>query len=389
MKQERNSRLEAPGQLAGGRSGVAAIARSVERQISGGLLKEGTYLPSVRAISTRFGCATLTAHRAMRLLTENGVVTAEPRRGYRVARGGAKLPRTELVAFLEESENYTEYLGEIYQIQMRTLQREAINRGWSVVLVPYQRQPLAGIAEQLDRIGATALIVQEIRTPFPRGLLEGIGGIGLPVVDLNSAQGIMGLDHVVRDEAQGAALAAEYLLRRGHRRIGWYGTLRGTDSARRRFAGAAEVLLREGLSIDAQGWHDIPDSIDPAVAREYLLQNRPTAVLALWQTAAQALVRAARELGLKPGKDLEIVGWTLEEGFDRHYTSAFPELQSACATVTWSMADVARMVLDRIEERHRKPDQPNVSVLLPMRLREPTEAGKRFQTGRTDHVSKQ
>ena len=94
-------------------------------------------------------------------------------------------------------------------------------------------------------------------------------------------------------------------------------------------------------------------------------------MLALWQTAAQALVRAARELGLEPGKDLDLVGWALEEHFTGSYAAACPELREACAAATWSMADVGRMVLARIAERRREPDLPAARILLPMRLREP------------------
>jgi hypothetical protein len=95
------------------------------------------------------------------------------------------------------------------------------------------------------------------------------------------------------------------------------------------------------------------------------------AVLALWQTAARALVRAARELGLKLGRDLDVVGWALEEHFDTSYARDCPELRESCAAASWSMADVSRTVLNRIAERRREPDLPAARIMLPMKLREP------------------
>ena len=168
---------------------------------------------------------------------------------------------------------------------------------------------------------------------------------------------------MLRDEAHGAALAAEHLVGKGHRQIGWYGPLTGSLNARRRFAGAAEVLLREGISIDAQGWREVEPATDTQVARDYLQEaKRPAAVLALWQTAALALARAAGDLGLTLGEDIDVVGWSLEEHLDGGYAADCPELRDACAAVTWSMADVGRTILSRIEERRRAPDLPDARI---------------------------
>jgi DNA-binding LacI/PurR family transcriptional regulator len=349
------------------RSGRAAIARALEREIAAGGVREGEYLPGVRAIGSRFGCSPLTAHRAVRLLAGSGVVRAEPGLGYRVTAAAAKLPKQETVAFLEEAENYAEYLGDIYQAQMQTLQREAVTRNWTVVLVPYRGQSSAAIVAQLEKIGATALILQDIGRRFPRELFGQLASLGLPVVNLDSTpRGVPGMDHVVRDDMQGATLAAEYLLARGHRRLGWFGPQRGSEDGRRRFTGAFQALLRVGLEGELLKW----SSEDVDAAHAYLSRKgRPRAVLALWDAAALNLARAALAMGLKLGTDLDIVGWELEEHYEKNYAAVCPELAASCAAVTWSMADVGRAVLSRIEERRRDPDLPNATVLLPMHLR--------------------
>ena len=221
-------------------------------------------------------------------------------------------------------------------------------------------------------MGATALILQDIGERFPAGLPSALGALGLPTVSLDMSCSAPGVDLVLRDEAHGAALAAEYLVGKGHREIGWYGPLQSSHNARRRFAGAAEILLREGIAIGAQGWRELEPATDVDFARDYLEgTKRPAAVLALWQTAALALARAAGGLGLTLGEDLDIVGWSLEEHFDREYAADCPELRERCATATWSMADVGRTILSRIEERRRAPDLPDARVLLPMKLLEP------------------
>lgn len=351
---------------------TALVREMLKTRIAAGVVRRGALLPSVRMLSRDFGCAPLTAYRALRELTVSGAAIAERGRGYRVAGGPASAPGTEIVALLEDTENYAETLGDIYPLQLRTLQRETMLRHWTFALVPYLRQTAEEIQGQLRQVGATALLLQDILDNFPTELLKHLGRIGFPIVSLDEPYGVDGIDHVLRDEAQGAALAAEYLIRRGHRRIGWYGRLHSARTSRRRFAGAAEVLLREGVTIDRQGWRDILDAGMVSVAREYLGRpRRPAAVLALSSTAAAALARAAVEMGIKLGEDLDLVGWSLDEQIPQDY-AACPEFGERCAVVCWSMKAVAQSVLSRIAERRRAPDLPDATIMLPMAIREPS-----------------
>lgn len=355
-----------------GRNGVPAVAKAIEGRIASGLLKVGDYLPSVRDVSRELGCASLTAHRAMRLLAKKGLVAAEPRHGYRLTGKVPACRAQEVLAVVEDTADYERYLGEIHEAQLAVIRRGALARGWVSASLPYAGQSAAAIGGQLREMGATALVLQDIGERFPPTLTAELVALGLPTVSLDMVASAAGLDQVLRDEAHGAALAAEHLLAGGHRRIGWYGPLTESINARRRFAGAAEVLIRAGLAANIQEWRELEPATDTRLAREYLSSpDRPKAVLALWQTAAMALARAARELGLRLGKDLDLVGWALEEHFDRGYATEAPELRECCATATWSLTDVGRLVLNRIGERRREPDLPAARILVPMRLREP------------------
>ncbi len=351
-------------------SGSRWIAEEIERRIFSGEIRRGDSLASVRSLSREFGCAQQTAHRALRRLVDKGLAIAKSREGYQVAEPGGAARAAEVVAFLEDTVGYEESLGDIFDVQLSFLRRGASLRGWASVVLPYEGQNAGRIGEQLAGMGATALVLQDVGEKFPPELAAELLALGLPTVSLDVVTSAAGLDQVVRDEAQGALLATEHLIRRGHRRIGWYGPLTATFNSRRRFAGAAEALLRAGLEIDAQGWRESEGGTMDA--RAYLSSpDRPRAVLALWQTAAQAIARAARELGLELGMDLDIVGWSLEEQIAGSYAADCPELRSSCATATWSMAEVARLVLNRIAERRREPDLPAARILAPMKLREP------------------
>jgi len=355
-----------------GKNGVAGVARAIEVRISSGLVRDGGFLPSVRDLSKELGCAPLTAHRALKQLAESGLVVAEPRHGYRVTNSRLASKVQEVLVSLEDPTGYEGYLGDIYETQQAVLRRGALVRGWISASLPYDGQSVEVLAKQLQEMHATALILQDIGERFPPGLPVELMALGLPAIGLDLACVAPALDVVLRDEAHGAALAVGYLVKRGHRRIGWYGPLQESTNGLRRFAGAAEALVGAGLDLEAQAWRAVENPTETSAAREFLQRpDRPTAVLALWQTAARALVRAARELGLKIGQDLELVGWALEEHFDSSYARDCPELRESCATVTWSMADVGRLVLARIAERRREPDLPAARIMLPMKLREP------------------
>jgi DNA-binding LacI/PurR family transcriptional regulator len=353
-------------------AGATQIAETLKNRMIAGEVRLGSYISSIRTLSREFNCAPLTAQRALKLLSDEGLVSAEPRRGYRVTRHGASPKTHQTLAFLEDTAGYERYLGDIFETQLSALQREALTRGWISAVLPYQGQSAASIETQLRKMDATALLLQDIGEKFAPGLLSSLTTLGMPVIGMDLASDTPGMDLVLRDEFHGGVLATEYLVQKGHRKIGWYGELTKTFNARRRFAGAAEVLLRRGIGIDTQGWQETENAADIQMAREYLQRpNRPKAILALWQTAALALARAARELGLKLGHDLELVGWSLEEHLERSYMADCPELLKNCATVTWSMADVGHLIFNRIEERKREPELPAARVLLPMKLRLP------------------
>lgn len=347
---------------------VAKIADELRRRITTGTIRQGRYLASVRNLSAEFGCAPLTAHRALKQLAVSGFVVAEPRHGYRVTHASVV---QEVVVFLQDIRDNEKYLGDIYETQLAALQRGALSRGWISATLPYTGQPIAAIEHQLREMKATALLVQDLDDSLPASLPAALKSMGLPIIGLDFSGQTQGLDQVHRDEAQGAGLAAAYLLRRGHRHIDWYGPLKDSPNARRRFAGAAEELLHSDIVVDDLAWREIALASETAVAMEFLKRNRPRAVLALWQTAAQAIARAARELGLRLGHDLDLAGWALEEQIGQIYPGDCPELLAAAATVTWSMTDVAHLVFNRIESRHRDPTVPPARLLLPMKLREP------------------
>jgi hypothetical protein len=83
-----------------------------------------------------------------------------------------------------------------------------------------------------------------------------------------------------------------------------------------------------------------------------------------------AAARAARELGLALGRDLDLVGWCAEGHWDRAYEAAFGPGQVP-PTVTWSVTQMAEAALARLAERRAHPELPTMRMNIETRLRAP------------------
>lgn len=124
------------------------------------------------------------------------------------------------------------------------------------------------------------------------------------------------LTRIVHDDAAGGQMAAEYLMTRGHRRIGYVGdtdipAFTGTtsDEKLRRFR---QTLAQAGLALPDEYIGLAPFGIEPARQQAHQLLNLPappTAIFAGSDTQALGVIRAARERGVRVPEDLAVMGF--------------------------------------------------------------------------------
>ncbi len=115
------------------------------------------------------------------------------------------------------------------------------------------------------------------------------------------------------DGRAGVTLAVEHLVSRGHTRVAWVGWQKGSLIGEDRRSGWVDRMHECGLStsrLSARG----EDTLDfGARAARALLdvspEDRPTAFLCASDTLAMGVVRAMDGLGLRPGRDLAVVGF--------------------------------------------------------------------------------
>jgi LacI family xylobiose transport system transcriptional regulator len=151
--------------------------------------------------------------------------------------------------------------------------------------------------------------------------------------------------------------------------VAWFGLANWQGHGFDRLSGALAGLGRAGIELRPDM---IVDGWGPGAQErgcELLSRrDRPTAILALWQDSSAALARAARELGLVPGRDFEMVGWAREEDFAETYASRFAPGPVPPAVV-WRVTDMAEAAVSRLAERRRNPGLPALRIRVPTALK--------------------
>jgi LacI family transcriptional regulator len=252
---------------------------------------------------------------------------------------------------------------------------------------PFYAELTAGIDDALDRAGWVAFLANTAESPVRQerfiarmreqrvdGILlapaEGTSSLtieqlrrqGVPVVEVLRRAGRQNTDHVSADFRLGMTLAAEHLIRLGHRRIAFVGGGRGVSPARDRAEAFRGTLTRNGLGlgpiIDC-----LPTREDGAKAVARLFQggaDEPTAILCHNDLCALGVMVGLVDRGLAPGRDVAVVG------FDNISESAMhrPALTTVAIEPRRIGEEAANLLLRRVKE----PGGAAETIVLPPKL---------------------
>jgi LacI family transcriptional regulator len=118
--------------------------------------------------------------------------------------------------------------------------------------------------------------------------------------------------YVISDDFEGARLAVNYLLRRGHTCIGYLAGPPQSYGGRRRLIGYQETILAAGLPLNPKIIYHCPPTVEGGHAQAVeLLQCQPdiTALFCFNDMTAIGVLRACADLGRRVPEDLAIVGY--------------------------------------------------------------------------------
>lgn len=204
---------------------------------------------------------------------------------------------------------------------------------------------------------------------IPEASIDHIRGYGMPTIWINT-----NADHdcVYPDDRQGARLATEQLLQRGHRRVLYvdrlieYGRPRHYSAADRS-AGYTDAMRDVGFTPVTHTVKQYPDGFAEGVSlwRDVLAAYPDaTAVVCPSISVASSLVIAAAALGREVPRDLSVVAFSNTGGdpFDHGMTLSVIEVP---------MRDVGNAAVDVLQAKIIKPGKPAASVAVP--YQPPTE----------------
>lgn len=176
---------------------------------------------------------------------------------------------------------------------------------------------------------------------------------GFPIVSvLRRVYNCDNLDYVNVDNVKGGYLAAEHLIRLGHKRIGIIKGPLKNSTAIERFQGSSQAFKDYGLSLIDDLMHEGDYfKMSGYIAANELLHipknKRPTAIFVSNDDMALGALEAVMDMGLKIPEDVALVGFNDVE------TAALPSI--ALTTISLNAYEMGRLgaqrLIDKIEEK--------------------------------------
>jgi DNA-binding LacI/PurR family transcriptional regulator len=339
----------------------ARVISLLRAAVQAGRFPVGQFMPCTRDLGRKHDVSSETVRRAMKALEAEGLIVSEPRHGFRVVRRPDDKPAATLAYVLSQDVPGT-WEG-LSGLMLTAFQRVAGAQGFSVLGIGAEISTPQAIVEHIRQANAAGVVLDAVNP----ALFDAIGSLRLPTVTAEVWSPANRFDAVVQDSFGGAIQAAHYLADRGHKKIAWLGPTRESIQAIERWGGTTAGLRARGLGIPPAWVLELPDALDVDKVQALLAgPDRPTGIIALWGAMAITAAQVASRLGLRVGRDLDVVGWSTEEEYPA-YEASFPEGRVP-ATVAWRIENLAQAVMARLTERRARPDLPIVRINAETRL---------------------
>jgi len=329
-------------------------------------MSNGTKVLTLADLARRCGVSPVTVSRA---LSGNRLVAASTRE--RVLATASELGYSPNLLARALAQNRSSTLGVVihefsnpfYSPMVSAIENAAASRDLLVVLGESQRDPLLErrYVERFRQLRAAGIII----TPATRGVrhLDALSSAGIPVVVL-ARQWKKG-DFVTVDNVTGGRLAARHILERGHRRVGVvYSDNPENTAVQERVGGFRQTLKTGGVAVPADWDIRTPRTSfeDGQLAADRLLalSRRPSALFAVTDRMAMALIHHLLQHGVRVPEDIAVVGYD-----DMPYAMYSEIPLTSVAIPVRQMGEVSASIL--FERLDRGPGRRH-HVLLPPSL---------------------
>lgn len=321
-------------------------------------------LPSERDLASQLNCSRLTISKAMAHLAGEGLIERRHGSGTYIVENSRENKTYNIGICLRNAYHSNE---QHFLKMVREVSRAAESQNLHL-------QIFDNLYEQFDRNPSANSLIKSIDA----GVLDGLlmisrmpveiiarlkGKIPLAAVNFN-AFGYMNVPSVCCDYFQAGFIAADYLIRKGHKRIAYYpGQFPDHPEAQMHTSALRAAFMAHGLGSWDAGY-TCPFSERPSEAERFsafLRQTAATAVFCRNDIMSAVCIRMLRELGGRVPDDISIIGqgdysWGGQP--DVPLTTIDTKLDEACGIGLELIRKLA----------HGDKDVPNITTLTPTLL---------------------
>jgi len=143
---------------------------------------------------------------------------------------------------------------------------------------------------------------------FEKAYVIKVQSLGLPLICVDFYYDDLELDSIVSNNFNAGYIATRYLLNKGHKHIGYVGTIPSTTSIIDRYLGFTKALIEKGL--DYQKSVIVEDRDHEGNMIDLVLPKKlPSAFLCNNDHIAYLLIKKLQQMGLSVPKDVSVIGF--------------------------------------------------------------------------------
>ena len=188
------------------------------------------------------------------------------------------------------------------------------------------------------------ILLGQISYPY----IQMIEASGIPFVLLDFYGSYEGVTSVIADNFYGSYLLTSYLIKKGHRKIGFVGNYRATSSIMDRYMGYLKSLIENEIDEKVQDYL-IMDRDNHNVNIELTFpKEMPTSFVCNNDEVANTLIGKLIQSGYKVPDDVSVVGF---DNFDKNYSS-----QIGITTIEVDFIEMGKTAVDIILKKIQDPN---------------------------------
>ena len=174
--------------------------------------------------------------------------------------------------------------------------------------------------------------------------LQTIKNANIPIVFLDFYDEYDDVDSVITDNFFGAYELTNYLIKKGHKKIGYVGSLYSTSSIQDRFLGYYKSLLEHRIKLDEQFLINYRDDEGLYIDLE-LPENMPSAFVCNCDQVARNLIQKLNDMGYRVPDDCSVASFDN----DIYATITEPQLTTVEVNVEEMAGNAVNFIVEKIK----------------------------------------